>query len=191
MVLLEPRVRRFQLLLSSLERFHTFHKFLFCSSSSALVSRLEPPGGAHATRRRSRHQEELTPPGGIFSRSCCVQRPELKVTEATSSHRQPPGRHFSQSDGYHSDPPPPPHTPPPSTPPRSDVTPNWAKLPSPPAILGAPPTYGRIIWEEAGLSPPSSVRVRPQTPTTRGAWGGGTTDASKRCGTMTTCRSKN
>lgn len=30
------------------------------------------------------------------------------------------------------------------------------------------PTSDHIIWEEAGLLPPSSVWVRPQTPTTRG-----------------------
>lgn len=44
------------------------------------------------------------------------------------------------------------------------------QTPSAAGILGPRPlpTSDHIIWEEAGLSPPSSVRVRPQTPTMRG-----------------------
>ncbi|KAI3351551.1 hypothetical protein L3Q82_020233 [Scortum barcoo] len=44
------------------------------------------------------------------------------------------------------------------------------QTPTAAGILGPRPlpTYDHIIWEEAGLSPPSSVQVRPQTPTMRG-----------------------
>lgn len=49
------------------------------------------------------------------------------------------------------------------------------------------PTSDHIIWDEAGLSPPSSVRVRPQTPTMRG---GGANYPSKRRGTIEMCASK-
>lgn len=51
--------------------------------------------------------------------------------------------------------------------PHADVRPKRAKLPLPPASSGLP-TSDHIIWEEAGRSPPSSVWVRPHTPTMRG-----------------------
>ena len=205
-------VRRFQLLLSSLDprarvssdMWVQSSSFQFSSRRSALVTLFfrmqrwflhslanwiinrsndrnpEPPGGAHAT---------------VFSRSCCVQRflrltrwePELKVTEATSSHRRPPGRHFSHLM-------------------VTTVTPHpltHLRRPLPHAVTSRPTgpnshrrqrcsgplprmaaSSGRKLGSHRRHLSGSGLRHPPPG-------GRGSTDPSKRRGTMKTCRSKN
>lgn len=57
------------------------------------------------------------------------------------------------------------------------------QTPTTASVLGPRPlpTSDHIIWDKAGLSLPSSVQVRPQTPTMRG---GGANYPSKRWGTI-------
>ncbi|KAK9518515.1 hypothetical protein VZT92_023821 [Zoarces viviparus] len=55
------------------------------------------------------------------------------------------------------------------TPPHADVRAEPGQTPTAPPASARFPRPTTSSWEEAGLSPPSSVWVRPQTPTMRGA----------------------